>query len=392
MENKKHILFISSWYPNRNNPTHGIFNRYFANAAALYNKVSVLHVCSDEAISSEFEFVESIENDIVTLTVYYKKIPSSFPLISEIKKHNRVIRAFELGYGKLIAKTGKPVLIQLNVILPMGVGAHHLARKYDIPYVVNENWSGYCAEDGNYKGFIKQFFTKKIVKDAKAIMPTSEFLQKAMLSHNLSGNYFVVPNVVDINMFKPGTASTNNPVTKLIHVSSLNDREKNVSGLIRAFNKAQKTVPALELNIVGEGIDKEKYQDLVKELGLTSKVLFKGRVLAKDLVNELNSNDALIMFSNYETFSLVIIEAFACGKPVITSNAGAIESYMKPEFGIMVNKKNEDQLTNAIIDFAGNTKKYDRDLIRKFAVDNYSYAKIGEKLNSIYNFALKNIK
>lgn len=51
-------------------------------------------------------------------------------------------------------------------------------------------------------------------------------------------------------------------------------------------------------------------------------------------------------------FCLVIIEAFACGKPVITSNAGAIKTYMKPELGIMVDKGNEQQLTKAILVFA----------------------------------------
>src|SRR5436853_6597560 len=120
MENKKHILFISSWYPNRNDPTHGIFNQHFAEAASLYNNISVLHVCSDENLKTEFEFVEENKNKIFTLTVYYKKIKSGFPFLSALKKKNRVIKAFELGYEKLFKK-GKLDLIQLNVIMPMGL-------------------------------------------------------------------------------------------------------------------------------------------------------------------------------------------------------------------------------------------------------------------------------
>ena len=388
MENQKHILFISSWYPNRQDPTHGIFNRFFADAAALYNKVSVLHICSDEHLKTDYECVEARENNILTVTVYYKKVNSSLPFFSQLKRKNKVLKAFDLGFDMLAKKEGKPDLIQLNVIMPMGIGAYHLSEKHGIPYVINENWSGYCEEDGNYKGFVQQFYTKKIVKKAKAIMPTSTYLKDAMLSHGLTGNYMVVPNVVNIHVFRP-EEQAKNEATNLIHISSLNDKEKNVSGLIRAFGNASQKNSALQLNIVGEGVDKEKYRALVKQLQLENKIKFKGRLMGKDLVKEMNANDALIMFSNYETFCLVIIEAFACGKPVITSNAGAIKTYMKPELGIMVEKEKEDELTQAILEFTENAEKYDRHFIREFAVDNYSYEKVGEKLNEIYKLALK---
>lgn len=388
MESKKHILFISSWYPNRQDLTHGIFNRFFADAAALYNKVSVIHVCSDETLQSDFECVETEENNILTLTVYYKKVTSLFPVWSQLKKKKRVLQAFDMAYSRLLTAAGKPDLIQLNVIMPLGIGVKHLSEKHNIPYVINENWSGYCEEDGNYKGFAQQFYTRKIVKDAKVIMPTSTYLKDAMLSHHLDGNYQVIPNVVNVHVFKP-SVSQQHTNTRLIHISSLNDREKNVSGIIRAFHQALSENKNLELNLVGEGVDKEKYMRLVKELGLGDKVHFKGRLLKEQLVNEINSNDALIMFSNYETFCLVIIEAFACAKPVITSNAGAIKTYMKPELGIMVDKNDEKQLTRAILDFATDPKKYKGDFIRSFAVENYSYEIVGQKLDAIYTSALK---
>lgn len=388
MENQKHILFISSWYPNRTNPTHGIFNRYFADAVALYAKVSVLHVCSDDTLKEDFESVESTDNGIKTVTVYYKKVNSVIPLFSQLKKRSRVIQAFERGFELILSKVGRPDLIQLNVILPMGLGAYHLSTKYNIPYVINENWSGYCEEDGNYKGFAQKYYTEKIVRGAKAIMPTSTYLKEAMLSHNLKGNYQIVPNVVNVNTFKP-TQKSQAGITTFIHISSLNDREKNVSGIIRAFSEANKTNKNLQLNIVGEGVDKQLYEALVKKLKLEEKVIFKGRLMSADLVTEINAADALIMFSNYETFCLVIIEAFACAKPVITSNAGAIKTYMRPELGIMVDKQNEDQLTAAILEFSSGKKSYNTNLIRQFAVDNYSYEKVGERLHQIYTDALK---
>src|SRR5690606_85326 len=137
----------------------------------------------------------------------------------------------------------------------------------------------------------------------------------------------------------------------------------------------------LRLQIVGEGTDKASYQTLVKELQIEDKVNFLGRLFGEDLVQEINAADALIMFSHFETFCLVIIEAFACGKPVITSSAGAIKTYMRPELGIMTKPKNELQLTNAILYFVKNKDSFSSDFIRAYAVDNYSYEKVGKDLD-----------
>lgn len=388
MKYEKHILFISSWYPNRSNPTHGIFNLYFAKAASLYNKVSVIHVSSDENLKEDIETEIKVDDNITTIYVYYKKVNSFLPLISQFTKKKKVTEAFDLAFELLVSKVGRPDLIQINVILPMGLGAYHLAKKHQIPYVVNENWSGYCAEDGNYKGFIKKHYTKKIVAGASFLMPTSHFLRKAMQNHNLNGNYQVIPNVVDITVFKPQESIPTSKIKNFIHISSLNDKEKNVSGIIRAFAKAHEVNNDIQLSIVGEGIDKNNYIELVAQLKLETNIVFKGRLLSDQLANEINNSIALIMFSNYETFCLVIIEAFACGKPVITSNAGAIPDYMTSELGIMVAKNSEIELTQAILKMSKESETYNGNRIRDFAVKNYSYQQVGAELNRLYDLAL----
>ena len=382
MDPKKHILFISSWYPHRNNLTHGIFNRYFAEAVSLYHQVSVLHVCSDKALEREMEFVMSDNQGVKTLNVYYS--PVSF--FRPFKKYRLIIRAYREGYRRLFADA-KPHLIQLNVIMPAAAGVLYLSRKHNIPFVINENWSGYTEEDGNYNGVVKKYFTRRAVRRARAIMPTSSYLMRAMQAHSLKGEYSIVPNVVNVNVFKPQQAPVS-PGTTFIHISSLNDREKNVSGIIMAFSEAAATVPGLKLNIVGEGTDRPVYEKMVDNLGMNGRIVFLGRLMAQDLVNQINAAHALVMFSNYETFCLVIVEAFACGKPVITSNAGAIAGYMKPSLGIMVEKGRYEDLRDAMVTFANNTDQFDGQFIREFAVNNYSYEIVGKKLSSIYEFAL----
>lgn len=386
MENRKHILFISSWYPNRNNPSHGIFNRYFAEAASLHQKVSVLHICSDEHMNSDTELTESTEQGIYTVILYYKKINHPLPLLSQFLKRRKLFELFDAGYKKIIREAGQPDLIHLNVVWPMGLGAYHLSQTYNIPYVVNECWTGYSPEDGNYKGLLLKYFTKKIISGAKVILPVTSYLKKLMLSHGLTGQYAVVPNVVDVNRFtplhhKPGIS------TRFLHISTLDDRQKNVSGIIRSFARAYKTTTEIELILVGEGSDKSNLQELANTLEIGHRVHFKGRLMDQALVNEINESDCLLMFSNYETFCLVIPEGFACGKPVITSDAGGIATYMKPELGVMIAKKDEAGLTRAILHFLTQKNTYDSQEIRQFVINNFSTQVVSEKLNAVYQQA-----
>jgi L-malate glycosyltransferase len=387
LSKKKHILFISSWYPTQKNPTHGIFNFYFAQAVALNNKVSVLHVSSDDNLKTTIQFDQQNESGIDTLRVYYKKVNSNTPLISQLLKFKRLKKAFDVGYTQLIKSVGKPDLIHLNVAMPAGIGVLYLADKYQLPYLVNENWSGYCKEDGNYKGFFLKHFTKKIISGAQAILPTSEFLKEAMLSHGLNGNYFVVPNVVDVHRFIPKQPASTN-IQKFVHISSLTNREKNVKGIVRAFAQALLVNSNMQLNIVGEGVERKELEDFAKKLNTQGKINFVGRLIGEELVHEINAADSLVMFSYFETFCLVIVEAFACGKPVITSNAGAIISYMKPDLGNMVEKGNEAELTKAFIDFSEHKHNYHSENIRKYAVENFSYEKVSLKLDVVYNTIL----
>lgn len=383
MDSRPHILFISSWYPNKNHPVHGIFNYYFAQAAALRNKVSVLHISADAAQNQDLVMEETTEPGLFTLNVYYKKVSSGLPLIANWLRVRKLKQAHVAGYDQLIKKNGSPDLIHLNVAIPAGIGVLKIAQQHNIPYVLNENWSGYCAEDGNYKGFFMKFFTRNIVSRAAVIMPTSNFLKEAMLGHGLKGDYEVVPNVVNTNIFVPHGHQVGSK--KFIHISSLTDREKNVKGIIRAFASALKQIPDLELTIVGDGPERKEMEAYAAQCAGYGKIIFKGRRTGAELVEDVNQASCLVMFSHFETFCLVIMEAFACGKPVITSNAGAIPGYMNPELGIVVEKRNETQLAQALVDFALEKRTFDPLLIRNFAISYCSYEKVSQQLSSIYN-------
>jgi glycosyltransferase involved in cell wall biosynthesis len=275
----------------------------------------------------------------------------------------------------------------LNAIFPACIPTLQLIKKLKCPLFITEHWTGYSPEDGSYKGFIMKYFTKQIVAKAHTIITVSDYLTRMMKSHNLQGSYRVVPNVIDTELFSPSDISKQE-ATRFIHISSLDEAQKNVSGIISAFASALKTNADMHLSIVGEAPNKASLQALTKHLGINSNVTFLGCLMGTDLVQAINMHDALVMFSNYETFCLVIPEGFACGKPVITSNAGGIADYMKPELGISIDPKNEIQLTESFLTFAQTKQQYNPTLIREFAVTHFSKHVINQKLTTLYQLAL----
>lgn len=390
LADSKHILFIPSWYPNRNNLLHGIFNRVFVETIAINNHVSVLYVCSDPNLKSDYEIIESIEENIFTVIIYYKKIRSKVPFVSQFLKKQKLIKLYEIGYNLIQKKINKPNIIQLNVILPAGIGAEFLSKKHHIPLIINECWTGYMANDGNYKGFATKYFTKKIVSHAKMIMPVSESLKQDMLLHQLKGNYQIVPNVVDYMLFKPNsTIIKPTTKTKFLHISTFDQEQKNVLGIVNAFEKAYNKDQSLELTFIGNINNADMLSEQIKQKKLNAAISIKGPLQKEALVNEINTHHALIVFSNYESFCLVLAESMACGIPVISSKCGGLTDIFPEYAGIKVEAKNEQQLSDAIISLAKNKSMYKTDDIRQFIIDNYSQAAINERLNVIYQSVLK---
>lgn len=380
-----HILFICSWYPHIDNPTNGIFIKRHAECVALTHKVTVVFAKSSSLVEKETLTVSETGN-LTEIILLYPKIQLGIPLVKDYLKMARysryILKCVNIAHEKQVID-----IIHLNTIFPACIPTLSVIKKLKCPLFITEHWTGYSPEDGNYRGFIIKHYTNKIIEKAHAITTVSDYLKKMMEAHQLHGNYIIIPNVIDTNLFIPANQTTTD-VTSFIHISSLDDGQKNVSGIISSFASALKKNKLLHLTIVGEASSKEILHALVLKLRLDTYVTFVGRLFGNDLVQEINKNDALVMFSNYETFCLVIPECFACGKPVITSRVGGVLDYMKPELGMLIDSKNELQLTESFLTFAQTKQNYNSEIIRTFAVTHFSKQVINKKLTALYQLAL----
>ena len=163
----------------------------------------------------------------------------------------------------------------------------------------------------------------------------------------------------------------------------LENKQKNISGIIKAFDVFNKSNPKIKLKIAGGGSDEKDIKNLVNQLNLNEQVIFLGRVPASILCEEFNRSFAGILFSNYENLPCVIVEAFACGTPFISTNVGGINEIINFERGILIEPNSEEQLLLAMSKAI--TTSWDRNKIRHYAEQNFSEEFIGKEFNKVYN-------
>jgi glycosyltransferase involved in cell wall biosynthesis len=170
------------------------------------------------------------------------------------------------------------------------------------------------------------------VRVADAIIINSESLRAEIQRHLKvdPDKLKLIYEAVDHDLFRPGDAAAARAhvasygITKpfVLFVSSL-WKYKNCDGLFRAWALARAELGDRQLAIVGAGRDREYHaslRSLAGELGISPDVIFIGGVPLEETVHFYRAADAFVYPSFNETFGLPILEAMACGCPVVTSD------------------------------------------------------------------------
>jgi glycosyltransferase involved in cell wall biosynthesis len=379
---KLHVLYISSWYPNKVRPLLGIFIKRHAQALVNECDIASLYAYADETESIN----EAIEDGVYTVRVAYKKVKSSIPVLSSFMKLKRYNDAWKKAITLYVEKKGKPDIVNLNVIIPAANVAMYIKRKWNVPYVITEHWTGYFPEDGRYRGFLMKRITEKAVKNASAVVTVSNDLKNQMLKVGLDNDYHIISNVVDTEIFNVLKSKVRTDKIKFVHVSALDNAQKNISGIINVFKRIHSAFPNTELTIVGDGTERNWLEELGKSSGA---IHFVGQKEKGELAEILQSSDAFVLFSNYETQAIVLLEALCCGIPVIATKAGGISEYVNGRNGILIDAKNEEQLFEAMSMIVKNRDKFNSpEDIRASVADKVNAKAIAKQFIEVYNKVL----
>ena len=336
MNNKLHVLFLCGWYPSRVLPTNGDFIQRHAEAVSLNHDVSVIHLITDENCKQNIEIISKKENELNVHIAYLK------PQKNYIKK----ITLFWKAYKLLLKKVDDFDVIHLNEIYPFGVFSLYLKWFKNKPFIISEHWTDYKFPMSEEINFTQRIVSKCIVKNASFVCPVTKDLKKSMIQFNLKGNYNVIGNVVDTEKFYP--KKTENTSFSIVHISNMNNNHKNILGILNVVQKLQDHITNFNVKIIGD--NSKKYQNLLTELAINSgTVTFINQISHSEVVKHLQNADLFVLFSNFENLPCVILESFACGIPVISSNVGGIREHFPENFGSLIPPKNEDNLFDEII-------------------------------------------
>ena len=163
---------------------------------------------------------------------------------------------------------------------------------------------------------------------------------------------------------------------------------KNLDGLIKAFAKVRQHLPYTRLVLVGmKTPTHEKLLKLIEALSLDDAVGFTGRISDQELI-DLYQNAAVMVFpSLYEGFGLPILEAMACGCPVIASDCSVFRE-VAGDAALLINPEDYDELMNAMI------KVINNEAIRSSLIGRglkhvkiYTWEKTAEQTVSVYHDA-----
>jgi N-acetyl-alpha-D-glucosaminyl L-malate synthase BshA len=187
---------------------------------------------------------------------------------------------------------------------------------------------------GNHP-FYKPAVTFSINKSDFVTSVSQSLKDDTLKLFNIKNEIQVIPNFIELDKIKKEEKSpcqrsvmANDDERIITHISNFR-KVKRIPDIIAIFNKIQKEIPA-KLMMVGDGPEKEKAEQLCRELGIQDKVIFFGNSNEIDTI--LCQTDLFLLPSKTESFGLVALEAMACGVPVISSNAGGLPEVNKDGF------------------------------------------------------------
>ncbi len=249
---------------------------------------------------------------------------------------------------------------------------------------------------------------KAVLETAESIVATSP-QEKVHMRDLVSkkGNIDIIPCGTDIHRFGSVTRLQArqelgiDPESSVILYVGRFDRRKGIETLVRAVGQSQlRGKKDLKLIIGGgsrpgqsDGLERDRIENIVKELGMTDITTFPGRLGDDILHNYYAAADVCVVPSHYEPFGLVAIEAMASATPVIASDVGGLQFTVVPEETGLLAPPKDDAAFAAAIDRILSLSPEEREEMGKAArrrVEKmFSWEGVASQLGELYTNTLK---
>jgi teichuronic acid biosynthesis glycosyltransferase TuaC len=204
----------------------------------------------------------------------------------------------------------------------------------------------------------------------------------------------VIPNGVDGHLFvRPADESARDP-ERILYVGRIHTI-KGVDVLLRTMRRLVERRPSARLTLVGGGFIYRGYQRqedalrrMAGELRLDGHIEFAGGRPPEEVADWMQRSAVLVLPSRAEAFGAVLVEALACGTPVVATRCGGPEEVVNDRVGRLVPIEDEEALASAIEDVLAHRERYDPRQLRRYALEGFSWDTIARRTVDLYEAAL----
>jgi glycosyltransferase involved in cell wall biosynthesis len=371
------ILILTHSYPDEKSSWKGAFIREQARSLSLLHDITVVHFEVDYSRLAPFSRYRFIEKSDGPIKIYKVTTSRSFPVINQLKY---LSDTFSFIRNEILNKKQIDI-IHSHFAYPAGFLGTMIRRRKKIPDILTEHtWV-----KKYFRSFIHKFCVLTALRKASVLIAVSNALKE-----NISGfctrEVEVIPNVIDFEKFivrKKERAD----VVNLGILGGMSNYRKGLDILLKSISLIDKT--GIKLHIGGAGIHLEKFKQLARDLGVYENCIFYGEIAPEQINNFYSAIDVFVLSSRDETFGVVVIEAMACGLPVVATRCGGPQEIVTPETGVLVPVEDPEELAKAIISVSNNLESYDPVKIKEYASSRYGQASYNEKADSLYRKAVE---
>jgi glycosyltransferase involved in cell wall biosynthesis len=302
------------------------------------------------------------------------------------------ISGYRITPGILKAKVKDYDIIHLhNYRTFPNVCVSWLARRAKVPYLLQAHGS---MPIGRHKKLLKQIddtvWSKNVMHHADKLIAVSDIEVKQYADMGNSRDRIVtVPNGIDLEEFKTLPPRDEfrkqhniKPDEKIVLYLGRIHEIKGLELLAKAFARANRQNITLVITGNDDGYQ-SKFAALTEKLGIASRTLYTGAAYGVDKLRIYTDADVYVLPSRYEIFGITILEALACGTPVIVTDRCGLKDIVHDGYGMVV-PYDEVGLANAMLKIIEtDTMKLFRDE-RKALAQQYGWAEIAKQMEEIY--------
>jgi glycosyltransferase involved in cell wall biosynthesis len=276
------------------------------------------------------------------------------------------------------AEFGKIDIIYVHVGYPAGYIAMKLSKERSCPYVISEHMGPFPFS--SYLNLWEKPMQKLVdaYKNAAQVLAVSTAM-KNVIEEKIGFKAVVLHNFIDEHLFK----ISEKPVPKKILFVGRAEYSKGLDLLIRAFHLSKASSAGYQLYIIGKGSIKDSYNNEP-----LPEVHFFGELPNTQIANIISESAFLVLPSLFESFGVVLIEALACGKPVVATDCGGPSDIVTATNGVLAKTGDVADLQEKLDWMIDHHHSFDPKAIRAEFLEKFGAKKITSHLMARFKEAI----